>query len=151
MQISYEEARKLLKNLPPLLKESLYSTETADTILNIALEYDLPIESIPELAKQTGYTILGILLPQNLSKEIEKELKIDKKRAEEIAMKIKRLILYPIKDGLEKLYEGIEFLPGGEIKITAKEKQKTETQSLTQTKQEDIYREKIEEEEESGF
>jgi len=149
---SKEEARKMLKIIPPALKELIFSPETAETILKITDEYNINDERVTKLSSLVGYCLLGMLSPLNLEKEIKTELNVEENVARDISQKIIRLILYEVKNDLEELYPNIQIYPGGivEIEKQVKEKEKLEEKEEAKEKEEtppsaDIYREPIEE------
>jgi len=146
---SQEEARKMFKVIPTTLKEVLLSPDTAETILKITQEYNINDERVRKLASLVGYSLLGMLPPSNLDKEIETELNIDKETAQEIAQKIIRLILYQVKDELKDLYQNIQIYPSGAVEAEKETKTKTEEPEEKQkiSSKTDIYREPIDEEE----
>jgi len=90
-----------------------------------------------DITKNTGYVFLGLLSPNELSNILEKELKIEKKIAEQVASKITRFVFLPVKKNLEALYQ---------IKMKAETKTKTkETEEVkNRPKRKDRYRETIE-------
>jgi hypothetical protein len=96
---------------------------------------------ISEIAKNTGYVLMGVLPPEELQGVIEKEIGLKKNTAKQIAFEISRFIFFPVRPFIEGLYQtdltkispqkGVREKP--ETSQTAKSKSKT-----------DMYREPIE-------
>lgn len=99
-----EEFWKLYEKLPQELKDAIFSGETADRIRSICERYNIEEKNIPEMAKQIGNVLLGLLPPDDFSNVLELELKIDKEVTEKMMREINRFIFYPIKPALEQLY-----------------------------------------------
>jgi hypothetical protein len=134
-----KEIKALYEKLRPDLKEALWSERTAEIIGRIAKDYNLEDEGGEKLAEFVGYVLLGLLPPQKLDFEIEDELGVDFETAKKIAFEISRLILFPVKESLEELYE-IEF----EKPIKPEESYFIEEEKKTEERKRDIYREPIE-------
>jgi hypothetical protein len=102
-----EEFWKLYEKLPQELKDAIFSGETADHIKSICGRYNIEEKNIPEMAKQIGNVLLGLLPPDDFPNVLELELKIDREVTEKMMREINRFIFYPVKPALEQLY-GIE-------------------------------------------
>jgi hypothetical protein len=94
-------------------------------------------------SEYAGSVLMGLLLPQEFSALLEKELKLSKKTAEEMAREINRLVFYPVRPALEQLHRM-------EIEVSAKIVTPQPAQEGEQPKKEegpsgpDTYREPIE-------
>ncbi|KPJ57556.1 hypothetical protein AMJ49_00325 [Parcubacteria bacterium DG_74_2] len=143
-----EQTWKLYEKLPPELKEAIFSESTAEDIWNICTGNEVAGDKISEIARYTGWVLLGLLPPDELQVTLEKELNLESEIAKKIAREINRYIFFPVKASLEELYK-IEITPAGprtapptEAKPTPKPKEKIskeEKPSVT-----DIYREAVE-------
>jgi hypothetical protein len=131
---SKEELWELYEQLPEDLKRATFSEEVGQTIQNICSKNGVAGEDlIFNITKNVGYVFLGLLSPDEFIDVLEKELKIEKDKAESINSQITTAIFIPLKNSLEKLY-GIKI----EIKETAPmEEEKPEP------KKDDSYREPI--------
>ena len=103
-----EQLQKLYKKLPEELQDAIYSKETADSIYDICERNNIEEKSI--VAKLVGRVLLGILAPDEFQEAIEKELKLSREKAKEVAWEVSRFIFYPVRIHLEKLYQ-IEITP----------------------------------------
>jgi len=99
-----EQLRQLYKNLPVDLQEQLFS-ETAEKIIDKICEKNkFSDEKMLKFKKIISYVLLGLLPPEQFQKSLEKELKIKKDKAEEIALQIVNFVFLPVKKSLEILY-----------------------------------------------
>jgi len=130
-----EEFWKLYEKLPQELKDAIFSGETADHIRDICGRYKIDEKSIPEMAKNVGNVLLGLLPPDDFKSVLEIEFNLEKEIAEKMAREIHRFIFYPVKPALEQLY-GVEKtgeeIPAGTVESKSK-----------RTAGEDRYRETI--------
>ena len=135
-----EQLRRLYKNLPKDLQEASYSQKVASNIQEICTKNGITDEDlIFEITKNIGHVFLGLLPPNEFSSVLEKELKIEKKKANNIASEITRFVFLPVKRSLEALYK-IEIKPG--LKPEAKPVSEPATEE--KPKRQDKYREPIE-------
>ncbi len=114
-----EQLRELYKNLPKDLQKAAFSNEVAANIQEICTKNKIANDDlIFDIAKNIGYVFLGLLPPNEFSDVLEKELKIEKSKAEQIASEITRFVFLPVKKSLEALYK-IEIKPGVKPKVTS--------------------------------
>jgi len=132
-----EQLQELYENIPEELQGAMSSEKTGDSIHSACTRNGInKSDKINEVAKYTGYVLLGLLSPDDFQKKLEKEVKIKKDIAKQIALEINRFVFFPVKDSLEGLYKT-------EIKADLKS-QKTTTPSKTPVqppKGKDRYRE----------
>ena len=134
-----EELWKLYQKLPEELQEAIFSEETADHIGNTCERYDIKEETIPEIAKQVGNVLSGILPPAEFQTALEKDIGLEKDDAKKVAQEINRFIFYPVKASLEELYK-IEITPPAKpTGITPPPEEKPPAPS-----EKDTYRETVE-------
>lgn len=138
-----EQLWELYKNLPEDLQKATFSDEVAqniqETCNNNGITED---EVISEIAKNIGYVFLGLLPPDELSYVLEKNLKIEKSKSEEIASEITRFVFLPLRPSLEALYQTKikpSVKPGANLT-----KPVGVPQIKKQPKKKDVYREAIE-------
>jgi hypothetical protein len=134
-----EEIEKILQNLPGELKEAFFSLETAEVISNACATYGIKDERVGKIADYVGQVLMGLLLPSEFQKTIEKEVGLPRVLAKAITQEINRFIFYPVKPALEQLYK-IEIAPSAE----AVEKAKPKLEKPKVPRKKDIYREPIE-------
>ena len=151
-EYSRQQLWKLFETLPQDLKDALLSEDTANTIREISQRYGIKEEELPRFAALVGDILMGLLPPEEFSKTLERELKIDKEKAEKISREVNRFILFPVKDSLAEFYKEIRFAPGGRlIKPGVGEERREEIEEIREEikkeekpPQPDIYREPIE-------
>ena len=81
-----EQLWELYKDLPKDLQEAAFSKEIAANIQEICFKNEVTSDSlIFDIAKNIGYIFLGLLPPNEFQDILEKELKIEKSKAEQIA------------------------------------------------------------------
>ena len=100
-----EQLWPLYEKLPKDLQEAMFSVKTADTIYDICTRQALKEEEMSEIAKYTGYVLLGLLTPEEFEKTLKEELKLENDLAKKISREITHFIFFPIKESLEALYK----------------------------------------------
>ncbi len=101
-----EQLRQLYKNLPKDLQEAGFSKENAKNIHEICTKNGITDEGVIfDVAKNTGYVFLGLLPPNEFSYILEKDLELEKSKAELIASEITRFVFLPVRSSLEALYK----------------------------------------------
>jgi len=136
-----EQFRKIFENLPQELQETIFSEETANSIESICEKNDY--NNSPEIARYTGRVLMGLILPEEFENLLEKELKIKKVTAKEIAREINRFIFYPVKELLSSI-NSTETKEQG-TKKTIKKIEEIERKEKKLSSGSDSYREMIEE------
>ncbi len=104
-----EQFWKLYENLPQELKDAFFAEETGDNIFEICKRNDATEEQ-GDITDYVSRVLVGILPPEDLQKELEKEVGLKKEVAKKVAQEINRYIFYPVKPALEELYK-IEIAP----------------------------------------
>ena len=99
-----EQVAKVREKLPEELQEALFSLETTNAIANACLKQNISNANNIKITEYVGYVLLGLALPQDFEQLLQKDLKIPKKKAQEIAREINRFIFYPVKPALEQLH-----------------------------------------------
>jgi hypothetical protein len=93
---------ELYEKIPKELQEAIFSVETADTVFDICKKNE--VEEVNKLSRIVGDSLLGILPPSEVEKEIKKTIKVSSEKASKITREIDRFIFYPLKDSLADLY-----------------------------------------------
>lgn len=133
-----EQLWELYKDLPKDLQKATFSKEVAANITEVCAESDITDDDIVfDITKNIGYVFLGLLPPNEFSDVLEKELKIEKKKAKQISSEITKFVFLPLKKGLEALYQ-IKIKPGTKTKIEEDKKIEKKPRKI------DKYKEKIE-------
>lgn len=135
---------ELYQALPKELQEAAFSEENGRNIQEICTKNGITDSDITfEVTKNIGYVFLGLLPPNELSYILEKELKIEKEKADSITSEIIRFVFLPVRPSLEALYQ-MKIKPT--IKPGADISEQTKTPSPIQKKprKKDVYREIVE-------
>ena len=134
-----EQLRELYKDIPKDLQKATFSEEVAANIQEVCKENGITDDDVIfDITKNIGYVFLGLLPPNEFSDVLEKELKIEKGKAEQVSSEITRFVFLPVKKSLEALYQ---------IKIKASSKLKKGDQpeaEVKKPKKKDVYREVLE-------
>lgn len=132
-----KEFWKLYDKLPKELQDALFAEETGENIYDVC-EKNKVLENLNPIVKYVGHVLLGVLLPEEFQKILEKELKLKKEIAKKVTQELNRLIFHPVKSDLKELHK---------IEIVASTKPKTtlpiEEESSAPPRK-DGYRESIE-------
>jgi len=106
MPTSYtkEQAQRALEKLPEELQEALFSIETTDAIWNACAKQNISGPNHSKITEYVGYILMGLVLPQEFEQLLQKEIKLPKKVAQEVAREINRFVFYPVKPALEQLH-----------------------------------------------
>ncbi len=142
-----EQLDQIYQKLPDELQEAIFSVETADAINNACLSQDVTDERGNKVAELAGQVLMGILLPEEFQKSLEKEGGVKKDAAMNIARDITRFVFFPVKESIRQLHaitEGTSSAPPQTKKVTPVP-EAPEKEALASTpKKEDTYRESFE-------
>lgn len=134
-----EQLWKVYHSLSPDLKEAIFSEKTSEVIRNTCQKNNLT-EEIPDIAELIGYTLLGLLPPENFRELLENDLGEGKESAKEAFREINRFIFYPVKPALDQLYSEDK----KSIEIKKSPAKKTVKRTVSKKKEKDDYLEPIE-------
>lgn len=135
-----EQLRELYKDLPKDLQKATFSEEVAANIQEVCADNGITDDDVIfDITKNIGYVFLGLLPPNEFSEVLEKELKIEKKKAEQISSELTRFVFLPLKKSLEALYQI-------KIKATSRlgDRPTADKPKAEKPKRKDRYRETIE-------
>lgn len=142
-----EQLWELYENLPKELQEAVFSAENADKISDICARNGADKENvIPEIAKYTGYVLLGVLPPDELNQTLKTELQLDEKTAKQVSWEISRFVFMPVKNSLELLYKmeiAPDIKPEEGMAVFPSSERKNNKEKIKKTRKEDKYREGI--------
>jgi len=100
-----EQLLELYKSLPKELQTAIFSADNADKMSDICQRNGAQDDkTISEIAKNTGYVLMGVLKPEDLQSVFEKEIGLQKEVAKQIFWEISRFIFLPVKTFLEAIY-----------------------------------------------
>jgi hypothetical protein len=132
---------KLQEKLPQELRDALWSPETGNDIHETIERHDTD-EHGQKISWLVGQVLLGLLLPQEIEKEI-RNLGVEEETARSVARDLNRLIFYPIKPALEQLHR-MEIEVSAKIVTPKPEEAETTEEKPEEPKGDDTYREPIE-------
>jgi hypothetical protein len=131
-----EQFWKLYRKLPPELQDALFAEETGNSIYEICKRNEVS-ENLDKIVDLVRQVLMGFLPPGEFQETLEKELKLKKDVAKKVTQEINRLVFYPVKSDLEKLYK-IEIAPPAQMKVSPPVSEKPPIPSG-----EDVYREAV--------
>ncbi|HBV01331.1 MAG TPA: hypothetical protein DEF00_02990 [Candidatus Taylorbacteria bacterium] len=99
------QLRDAFEDLPPGLRQSLSSVDTANSIQGIAKKYLLHVDQMASLASETGLVLLGLTHPADFIGNLGKRLRLKEEEAREIAREISAEIFVKVRDSLRGLHE----------------------------------------------
>jgi len=144
-----QQIDKALETLPEELQEAMFSMETVNHLSDIYNKNGITDDRAWQISEYVGYVLMGLVLPQEFEQLLQKELKLPKKAAQEIAQEINRFVFYPVKPALEQLHS-MEVGSASQKKkatsaATPEQQETAEPQEQPQQPQEpDAYREPLE-------
>jgi len=137
-EYSPEQLWKLYDKLPKELQDAIFSLETDKRTKEICQRNEV-VDKRPEIAKQIGYVLVGLLPPEDFKEYLKEEL--EKETAKRVSHEINRFIFFPVKQELAELYkEPTEAGPAPAKPTETKPGLKTPSAP----EKEDIYRETVE-------
>ena len=104
-QIDQEQLIKRYKNLPPDLKDAMFSEEVTDKIMNISNKYGLYVDKMGDLGNEIGRVMLGLTHPKDFIANLSKRLGVDMEKAKSIAKDVNEQIFGPVRESLKKLHK----------------------------------------------
>lgn len=134
-----EKLWPIYEKLPKELQEAIFSEQTAGSISDICTRNGIKDDKVSQIAKYTGYVLLGVLSPSKFQETLEKEASLSPEQTEKVSLEISRFIFLPIKESLHVLYS--------EEIISPKEKPEAVSETAPSSKRQkraDTYREPIE-------
>ncbi|TSC76182.1 MAG: proline-rich receptor-like protein kinase PERK9-like [Parcubacteria group bacterium Gr01-1014_33] len=96
--------REQYEKLPTILKDALFSADTAARMLAIGKKFELTIEEIGYMAEETGYAVLGLTTPSQFAQIVASRLRIPQEKSQRIAAEINTQIFYPLREALKQTY-----------------------------------------------
>jgi len=101
--LSKDEFRELYMKLPEDLQDAIFAPETGENIEAICKRNKID-ELMGFMINKIGDVYLGLLPPDNLFADIEKQME-GKTGIKQIVLEIKNFLLYQYKESLEKVYQ----------------------------------------------
>ena len=92
------------RELPPDVREAIFSVDSADIIQSIAKKNNLTVDKMSELADEIGLLMLGNTEPKDFISNISRRLGVDKKTARDITAEVNDRIFTKIRESLKKIH-----------------------------------------------
>ncbi|MCD6410706.1 hypothetical protein J7K92_02060 [bacterium] len=102
MELSSQTYWKAYQKLPPVLKEMIFSPDTAEAIWGIAKICE--IDRTATLAKIIGDVLSGFLPPEKFKEAAQKQLGLDEEKAKKLEIYVNHYIFDLVRDELNQLY-----------------------------------------------
>jgi hypothetical protein len=100
-----ENTTKIIKEkfdaLPESVQEVILSSDYQDTLIKIGQQYNLNVEQIGILERETTLTMMGLTSMNNFEIELTRELNIDKEKGAQIVKEIDEKVFLKIRDLLK--------------------------------------------------
>ena len=90
-ELSKDELWAIYDTLPDILKDAIFSEDTADAVWNVCKLYD--VDQTSEVAKLVGQILMGLLPPEMFSETLQDELNLNKDTAKKVSMEIEHFVL----------------------------------------------------------
>ena len=100
-----EQLEQVYEKLPDELQEAIFSFEAAKSIGDISQRYGIEDERVGEIADMAGLVLMGLMLPEELERELTQKLKLEKEVAKNIAHELTRFVFFPVKGALAQLHQ----------------------------------------------
>ena len=129
---SEQNLRDAFEDLPPGLRQSLSSVDTANAIQEIAKKYFLHVDQMASLASETGLVLLGLTHPADFIKNLSRRLRLAEDAARDIAREISAEIFVKVREALRNLHENAR-ISNLESRISKNETEKSQNIKLENT------------------
>lgn len=100
-----QQLQEQYEKLPAVLKDALYSVETADKVHEIGKKSGLTIEKMGFMAEEIGRVILGLTRPGEFIALLAERLETDKDTARKIALDINHQIFFLLREALKQAHQ----------------------------------------------
>ena len=138
-----EELDKAYERLPDELQKAVFSIETSDAVWRACERQGIKDERFGEIGRRVGYVLMGLILPAEFQGILEKEVKLPKAAAKEIARDINRFVFYPVRPALEQLHR-MEIEVSAKIVTPEPSSEEAQQPKKEEPRREDAYREPVE-------
>jgi hypothetical protein len=140
--LTEQQIQKRFDSLPKEIKNVLDSKNDIEIVRQICRNHYLDEERTLMVEQLTGLVLLGFVLPDELSREISKNLNLNIKHSADIAAEIDRKIFAPIRSDLEKVYKPLSSGTLSEEKeVLDLRKTETEKEISEEPKKETVFEE----------
>lgn len=105
-----QQARNRIKTLPSVLRDALFSIQTAEIIRAVTEKNHIPPEKNSLVAQAIGLVLLGFVHLEDLAKEIETAAGLSSQTASSISNDVAARLLNALKNELDKAYAPLPHL-----------------------------------------
>lgn len=105
MDYTQEQLRQIFLGLPESVQDVMVGFDTIEALQKIYTKHNLHVDQADELARQTGYIMLGITEPHDFARTLSKNMGLTDSKAQEIVNDINDQIFLPIQEELKKSKE----------------------------------------------
>lgn len=102
MQHLQQEVDSQIEKSPAIIREAIFSSETAEAVQKIGEKYHLHIDQMGYLAGEIGFVMLGLEPSANFVANIRDRLQIDQTTAESVAADCNTEIFSKIRESLKQ-------------------------------------------------
>lgn len=99
-----EEITKKYKELPPDVRDAIFSVDSTRIIEDIGKKYKLTVDKMGNLSNEIRVLMLGIAEPKDFMPNISRRLGIDKDIAREITVEVNEKIFSKIRESLKRIH-----------------------------------------------
>jgi hypothetical protein len=99
--------------LPMVLREALYSEPNSDFLWKTCEAEHVPDKKIYDVARITGYVLMGFLHPEDVAEELHETIGVDQKTADSIEAELNKRIFAPLRQDIDKVYAPISKFEAG--------------------------------------
>jgi len=132
MDQPFEKLKDQFEKIPEDVRLAISSVRVADALQEIGEKYQLHIDVTGKLFDETGAIMLGLTHPSDYTKNLKKSLRVDEKKAKEIASDVNEQIFRPIRESLKKIHDINDDTPPEMQKTTSEEIAPQKKMSMTQ-------------------
>lgn len=91
--------------LPAVVQQAIVSADVSNHLRELAKKHNLHLDQWGTLENEVRFTLLGIQKPEDLARNIQKELGLSSEASLTLAADISELVFAPIRDELERILE----------------------------------------------
>lgn len=102
MDYTFEQLHSIFRNLPERVQDALFGIDSIEILAKIYAKHSLHVDQADELARQTGYIMLGLTEPADFARTLSQKLGLSDEKAQEIIRDINEKIFAPIQEELKK-------------------------------------------------
>ncbi len=98
-----EQMTERFERLPEGVKEVVHTFDYDHRLHLVSKKFNLHIDQLVGLENLCADVIFGDIEPHTLTSELQKNLRLDREKAIDIALEINSTILLPLREGIKEL------------------------------------------------